>query len=727
MLLLLLGHVVGFYEIPFLNQLEEISYDSRVRLTAPNGVDPRIVIVDIDEKSLSQEGHWPWGRNRLALMMDRLFNDYRASVVGFDVVFAEQDNTSGIQVLTRLAQDELKDDKAFRARFEKLKPKLDNDHLFAKSLQGKKVALGYYFNHANNLGQAGTQTSGMLPSPVITHLPIPANEVPMAHATGYGGNIPELQDAAMASGHFNPQTDVDGVVRRVPMLIEFAGAAYESLSLAVVRLFLGTPKVDLDFQREGDYVAIESLHLGNLLIPVDEETNALVPYRGRQGSFRYISAIDILNGRLKPGELNGCIVLVGTTAPGLQDLRSTPVQNVYPGVEVHANMIAGILDQNIKHRPGYVLGFEVLGLLALGVALAAWVPFLSARRATLVTATMLALVIGSNLAAWQYAHLVLPLASGLMLIFTIFVIDMAYGFFIEDRAKRQVSKLFGQYVPPELVEELSQHPDQCNDEGESRNMTVLFSDVRNFTKISEGLEPARLSRMMNTYLTAMTRVIQKHRGTIDKYIGDAVMAFWGAPLEDKDHARHALLAAMEMQEVLVKLMPRFKAQNWPKLSIGVGINSGIMNVGNMGSEFRRAYTVLGDNVNLASRLEGLTKQYGVGIIVGEDTKQAVPEVIYREIDRVRVKGKQTPVSIFEPVGLSESVDSTLLERVEQFHGAVAQYRVQEWDTAETTLKSLLAETTDHHTLYQLYLDRIAQYRADPPGEEWGGVFEFQIK
>lgn len=725
-MLILMLHAARIIEFRFLDELEGLSYDARVRLTMPQTLDDRIVIVDIDEKSLAEEGRWPWGRDRIAQLLDRLFIDYKTAVVGFDVVFAERDDSAGLDVLRKLERHELKNIPAFRAAVSRLAPTLDRDALLAEKLRNRKIVLGYYFT--SNDAPDKARVSGMLPAPTFPKGTFKGQDIPFITATGYGANLPVLQRAAWGAGHFNPAYDFDGVCRKVPMLIQYQGAAYEALSVAVARAYLNVSHVAVGSPHEtsADYSAIEWLQIGRLKIPVDANINALVPYRGRQGSFRYVSASDVLHGRLKANALAGKIVLVGTTAPGLQDLRTTPVANVYPGVEIHANMIAGILDQDIKQKPAYVLGMELVTLFLMGSFLALALPFLAPIRSFLLLLAAVIAIVGGNLAAWQYGNLVLPLTSPLLLIVLIFSINVAYGFFVEARAKRQITGLFGQYVPPELVDEMSRRPGVCTMEGESREMTVFFSDVRNFTKISEGLEPKQLSLLMNEYLSAMTQVIHKHRGTIDKYIGDAIMAFWGAPLQDNEHARHALLAAIEMQATLKNLMPRFKIRGWPELKIGVGMNAGMMSVGNMGSQFRRAYTVMGDAVNLASRLEGLTKQYGVEIIVGESVIAAVPEVAFRELDRVCVKGKQEPVSIFEPIGIAGQLSTEALETLDRFHEALHLYRSQQWDEAQEILKNLCEPVTTT-TLYQLYLERIAHFRAHPPGDAWDGVFVFQTK
>jgi adenylate cyclase len=303
---------------------------------------------------------------------------------------------------------------------------------------------------------------------------------------------------------------------------------------------------------------------------------------------------------------------------------------------------------------------------------------------------------------------------------------MAYGFFVEARGKRQITGLFGQYVPPELVDEMAKDPEQFSMEGESREMTVLFTDVRGFTTISEGLEPKALSLLMNEFLTPLTEVIYRHRGTIDKYIGDCIMAFWGAPLADPLHARNAIVAALEMQRTLKSLQPHFRAQNWPEVQIGVGLNTGRMSVGNMGSRIRLAYTVMGDAVNLASRLESITKEYGTDIIVGENTKDAVSDIVFREIDRVRVKGKDQAVTIFEPVGIEGEVAQARLDELTAFHRALQVYRSQDWDSAEKAFIDL-QKTESERKLCHTFLQRIAFLRQNPPASDWDGAFTFETK
>lgn len=723
----LLAHNLKWIHLSFIDQLELIAYDVRLNATLPGGVDERIVIMDIDEKSLTEIGHWPWSRAVLARMMDALFDHYKIRQIGFDVVFAEADASSGLQIMDKLASGPLQDVPAYQAALEELRPQLEYDRLFGESFADRDIILGVVFSNITD------NTIGVLPQPLASIDKKWLEKLPMVVAKGYTGNLPILQQYAKTAGFFdNPLVDNDGIFRRVPLIQAYQGQLYESLALAMARNYLGSPPVEINVATAGgkdgkqaDYTAVESLSIGDRHVRVDERIAALVPYRGREKSFPYVSATDVLHKRLDRGQLEGKALLLGTTAPGLQDLRATPVQNIYPGVEVHANMMAGIIDQTIKHIPAYIKGYEPIVLLVIGLLMTFLVPLLSPLWTAVVSGGLAALLIGVNMLSWR-AGVVLPLASHLLLITLLFVLQMSYGFFIETRSKRALSKVFGQYIPPELVDELDANPQAISLKGQSREMTVLFSDVRNFTNISESLNPEQLSQLLNDFLTPMTAVIHKHRGTIDKYMGDAIMAFWGAPLDDPYHQKNALLASMEMIQVLEQQQELFKSRGWPEIKIGVGLNSGNMSVGNMGSEFRMAYTVLGDAVNLGSRLEGLTKEYGATVIVSESIKEAVPEFEYLELDMVRVKGKDRPVTIYQPLGFSVELDKAVRSEAKRFSQALKMYRQRDWDTAEREIFNL-STLNALRKVYKLYLDRIMYFRNNPPGDNWDGVFVYTTK
>jgi len=728
-LLVILLDTSGLYKYPFIKQLENWTYDARLNFTRPDTIDDRIVIVDIDETSLAEVGRWPWGRDKLARIVDNLFDHYEVDVVGFDIVFAEKDESSGLEKFEQLARSSLRKNEEYLQALDEIRPSLKHDEIFARSLIGKNVVLGYYFKAKLQEGESGV--TGLLP-PALTRMDVQWSErLPINEAAGYGGNLEILQTSVPSGGYFdNPFVDADGVFRRVPLVQSYDGYLFASLALATAQAYLGADGVELAIETEGtrggkEYFALETINLKNHKIPVDANGAVFVPYRGRQGSFPYIPAHEVLNRKTNPEALRDKIVLVGTSAPGLLDLRSTPVQNIYPGVEVHANIISGILDDRIKHKPAWTVGYEFVLLVVIAVGMALLLPLVSPLLAATGTLGLTGLVLARTFVAWD-GKLILPLASPLLLILLLFILHMSYGFFIESRGKRQLANLFGHYIPPELVDEMSESPEEYSLEGENREMTVLFSDVRGFTSISEGMDPKQLTQLMNALLTPMTRVIHKNRGTIDKYMGDAIMAFWGAPLHDSEHARHALYAAIEMMDELKIMQADFKQRGWPEVNIGIGLNTGDMNVGNMGSEFRMAYTVLGDAVNLGSRLEGLTKEYGVNIIVSETTKAAISEFVFRELDLVRVKGKKEPVAIFEPIGHRNDIDKSVTSEISEYRKALMNFRSQSWDKAELDFFNLNRINPDRQ-LYQVYLERISVYRKAPPGEGWDGVFTHTTK
>ncbi len=718
-------HVGGKLTIPAFSTMENQAYDARLKLTLPPRQENQVVVVDIDEKSLAEIGRWPWNRNVMAEINDNLFDYYKIKTIGFDIVFAEADIDEGGKLLEKMSKGSLKDDEIFQQEYRKIIASLQRDEIFAKSLENRKTIMGVVFRN-----DSADEFKGQLPEPIARLDDAMKDRIPFHTPNGYTANLELLQKSAYGGGFFdNPSLDDDGVFRRVPLLQQYDGQLHESLALALARTALGSPKIELIVETSADNkndLFLEWVKIGDIYIPVDEHGDVLVPYIGGQKSFDYISGTDVLNKTADPARLKGKIILFGSSAPGLLDLRTTPIETAYPGVEIHANIIQGILDQRVMHKPGYTKGFEFLLLVVLGLLLTFLLPVLSALWGIIVCLSMATLLIISNLVAWTSYQLVLPIATPVLLTALLFTLQMIYGYFIESRGKRQLAHLFGQYVPPELVDEMSGQMEEINTDGEIKNMSVLFSDVRGFTTISESLEPKELTDFINGFLTPITEVIHHQRGTIDKYMGDAVMAFWGAPLDDPQHALHSMNAAILMIERMQTLGEEFKAKGWPEIKVGVGVNTGEMNVGNKGSEFRVDYTVLGDAVNLGSRLEGLTKVYGVDIIVGESTKFEVPEYEYRELDRVKVKGKDKPVAIFEPLGLLEKVDKSVRKDLKRFHLGLKHYRAQHWDEAEREIFALSSLDKDRK-IYQIYLDRIMKFRENPPPDDWDGSFTHTTK
>jgi adenylate cyclase len=695
-LLLFLINVVGIYHLPFIEQIENFTYDTRVIFSTTNEQDKRLVIVDIDEKSLAAEGRWPWGRDRLAALLDSLFDHYRVATVGFDVVFAEPDESSGLNILNKLEGTRFSRDPEYQEHIESIRQELDYDRIFAESIADRSVVLGFYFNEVHEDDE--NLQVGVLPEPVLTTGDLRGRRITVPVAGGYGANLAEFQSRAASAGHFNPGVD--------------------HLEL----MFPDEPSSS----NQAIYNQFEYIGIGDRLIPVDEFSQALVPYRGKRGSYPYISAVEVINKTADASLLQGAVILIGTSAPGLFDLRSTPVQSKYPGVEVHANLIAGIIDQRVKAKPAYVNGVEFSMLLIVGILIAILMPQLSPILAAIFTLSFLVIVTGLNFIIWQFANLVVPLASTIMMILVLFLLNMSYGFFIERRRKSELTGLFGQYIPSELVEEMSEDPQAYSLEAENREMTVLFSDVRGFTSLSEGLDPKALSTLMNEFLTPLTHIIHDYRGTIDKYMGDAIMAFWGAPVKDPDHALHALQAGLAIAERIKTLSEEFSSKGWPELRIGVGINTGEMCVGNLGSEFRMAYTVMGDTVNLGSRLEALTKAYKVDLIVSESTFYALPDYRFRELDRVKVVGKDEPISIYEPICLKSETSRELRDELGVYEQALHYYCSKDWDMAELQFLNL-KERHAERPLYDFYIERLNYFRNNPPDDNWDGVFTFTKK
>ena len=715
-------------------RLDAMLGDWRMRAETPQ-LDRRIVIVDIDEQSLARVGRFPWSRDVQARLVRQLTGHYGVAALGFDISFPEADTSSGYAVLQGLAQGELAGVAGLPAQLEKLRPAMDYDGLFAEAMRGQPVVLGYSVSEQ--------QRKGVLPKPAFTATDLNGRTVTAYVARGYEANIAPLQAAAQGAGIFTALTDADGVVRSSTLLQRIGDGYYPSLSLATVAVYLQARAIAPRFTGTADTLSARELanggleHImlftprGALAIPVGEALTTTVQYRGAGGpdggAFRYVSASDVLAGTVPPALLKGAIVLVGTTAPGLNDIRATPVNAEYPGVEVHANLIKSMLDGRFKARPDYALALELVQIVLFGLLLAGALAVLPPAGVMLATLGALAAAIGINLYLYAAHDLVLGGAVLLLLIVALFIANLAWGYFFEVRKGRALVARFGEYVAPELVAEMADDPRRYTMEGENRELTVLFADVRGFTAISEQLAPAALREYINAYLTAMSEDIRdSHGGTLDKYIGDAVMAFWGAPVAFGDHASRAVASALLMQASAARLNQQFCARGWPALRIGIGINTGPMHVGDMGSRIRRAYTVMGDSVNLAARLEGASKLYGVGIVVGEATRAAAPDFLYRELDRVRVVGKQEAVAIFEPRCPLAGAAAAELAQLERWHAVLASLRARDWAQAGAQLARLQADFPDDG-LYRLYAARLEQYQNAPPPAGWDGVTELHSK
>lgn len=714
--LLIAAHAAGWISIPPMQRAEAWLYDAWLKRTAVADADDRIAILDIDEASLKSVGRWPWSRDTMTALLDQLFDRYGVAAVGFDVVFTEPDTSSGLDVLKQLAQRELAGSRDFQAAFRQLAPRLDYDARFARALAGRPVSLGYYFIPA---GYGNTRT-GELPPPALPAIAL--NTLP----AGYGANLAAFQHAAPGAGFFNMLVDGDGTARRMHLLTPYGAGTHLALSASTLRVAFGGDPASAGVESLrllGRQYDTPWLEVGGIRVPLSADGSVHVPYRA--GSpFPYISAAQVLAGKTAAAQLENRIVLLGSTAPGLTDLRVTPFSSNFPGVEIHAHLIAGMLDGATRSTPPWADDARVLLVLLLGAVLTGVLLRLGPVAGLLASAALLALLLAVYAAAWSRFQVV-PMAAPMLTVLGLYALNTAYGFFAESRSKRQITRLFGQYVPPELAAEMSRDPAHYTMAGQSRDMTVLFSDIRGFTDFSEKLPPAELAEVLNAYLSTMTRIVQQQRGTIDKYIGDAIMAFWNAPVDLSDHAARAVQTALDMQAALPQLNREFAARNWPDVKIGIGVNTGRMSVGNMGSEFRMSYTVMGDAVNLGSRLEGITKQYGVGILVTQPTVEADTQHVFMKIDVVRVKGKATPVAIYQPLGRKGELSEQVQHIARIFEAAFARYQACDWDAATQMLTELKAVSPC--ALCDIYIERIAHFRAEPPPADSDGVFVYTTK
>ena len=737
-----------------LNRIEYLIYDQRMASTAnpEKSADNNIVIVDLDERSLQAEGQYPWNRIKLGQLTERL-SEYGALVIGFDITFPEPDR--GVRDLLE-SVDLSQLDPVFSETLNQIEDQINGDIYFANSMQqDADVVLALNFNPQSSVSY------NELPDSIVDIGKELAKAVTVSDMRGFTGNISILHESSAGSGSMNQQPDVDGVVRRVPLIIRYGSELFPTLSLEMLRVYNFLESYELVTQSYNNLEVVTAVRVGKgagaFTIPTDGRGQVNVPYAGRSSlnsneHYPYISATDVLRGTLSDEEtliLNNSLVLVGTSAPGLGDTRSVPLQRIYPGVEVHANILNALLDSlaantiNVSsgasdtqsvfasfekaddiffpYRPDWTQGAMFMVAMALGLVLAMGFPFLGAATMAVSSLILIVLSIWTNFQLWTVYKLDFPLFLLLFLIFLITAINLVYGFLAESQTRKMIKGMFDQYVPPAHIDSMLANPENYSFEGESKELTVLFSDIRGFTSISEVLTAAQLKKLLNDFFTPITGLIFDHHGTIDKYVGDMVMAFWGAPLDDLDHRGNAVRCALKMLDKTEELKALFLEAGLPQVNIGVGINTGLMNVGDMGSTYRRSYTVLGDAVNLGSRLESLTKFYGIRLLVGPETATHLEGFLLRTIDKVKVKGKGEAVTCYEP--LCELVEATdwQVEQLKDYHEALDLYYEQAWDQAEEAFGALSA-SEPATLLYQVYLERIAALRGSELPENWDGSF-----
>lgn len=711
--LLIVASMIGlqWFAVPqvkdLLERIEYIIYDQRLKaFPLKHNPDFKIVIVDVDESSIQREGRWPWTRNKIAQLVTQL-SKAGAVVIAFDMVFSDLELNTREEVIQEFERNvQLTGEE--RKKIIELVKSHDPNQAFINSVKDIDSILGFILHNKSH------NPVGFLPRSTIE---LNAEELPLSHLripqlSNYTGNLPEFSKAARSSGFISIFPDKDGVLRKAPMVLRFNNVFYSSLSLETVRLFKLLDKVGVDIAQEGRHFVVDTLDVGGRKISTDGFGQVFIPYIGPERSYPYLSAGNIIADDFDKKAIEGAIIIIGSSALGIGDLRSTPMMTGYPGVEVQANLISGLLNNNFPLQPSWAQGLTVVIIAFLGLVLAFIMPFLNAIGLISLTISLLVLLIISNLYLWISFSFVMPLAILILLLLGLGMFNLAYGYFIEDKLKRDLSDMFGQYVPAEHIAEMAENPNKhYGFEGESRDMTVLFCDIQNFTPMAQKMTANEIKQFLESYLSPMTEIIFEHHGTIDKYVGDMIMAFWNAPLEDKEHHAHAIGAALAMQEKLDELNQKWKAQSI-SVEIAVGINSGVMNVGDMGSEFRRSYTVIGDAVNLGARLEHITRDYKVPIIMSEATYEAQGEYAAIWLDNVKVKGREDAehTKIYKPLGRKESLSSEDWQWVAQHDRAVEDYLARNFDAAEAVFKRLLDEHPKLYGLYEYYLKQIKGQR-----------------
>jgi adenylate cyclase len=670
------------------------TFDLYQTLTEPKPGPRQVMIVDIDEKSLTELGQWPWSRTTLAQLVEQIAAG-GAAVVTFDILFPEHDRTSP-QTIAKTVEAY---DPITAERLRKLK---SNDEVFAEAMRKTRVVLGQSAFHQAIKGGRQDEVEGV---PIAAMGPDPAPFIDSYPEIIR--NVPELEAAAQGRGVVTIRPERDGIVRKLPLVLRVKDKILPSLSLETLRVATGQSALLI----RSDEFGVDSLVVAGVAIPTDRNSKAWLHFHKHDPSI-YVSAADVLAGRIDNKVFNGLIVMIGTSATGLFDLKATPVDSSMPGVEAHAQAINAILSQSLLKRPTWALGGEVCLTLLIGLLLVGLLPRIGAVMTIMLGAAIAASIASGSWWAFSQHGLVFDYAFPLMTSFAVTMLLIVLGYLREELDRRQIRTAFGQYLSQSMVEQLAEDPDRLTLGGETRQMSIMFSDVRGFTTISETYKsnPQGLTLLINSLLTPLSQAVVNNRGTIDKYMGDNIMAFWNAPLPDDQHALHACQAALDMERRLHKLNEERIGRGEVALEIGIGINTGECVVGNMGSELRFDYTVLGDAVNLASRLEGQTKDYGVRILIGEHTAQGVKDVLaVLPVDSIMVKGKTEPVEVFTVIGDEAIARGDAFARLAECHDLLDQaYRAGDLKQASAHAATCVEQAGDFDlgAFYRKYQARI---------------------
>jgi adenylate cyclase len=714
---------------PTLTEFMELKlYDLKFRYRGSRPPSPEVVILAIDDDSLKKMGRWPWSREDQA----RLLKALKAAgprVILLDIIFAEKEEGGAFKAVNNLRRELARKGLAspeILALLEQERRRADADRRLAEVIkEGPPTILGFFFRGVGPTA-GGVQAERLMGANfvrastynLVRLLDTKPSEVPLIGAAGVQLNLPEIIEASAGGGYFNMQPDDDGTVRWLPMAILYGSDFFAPESLVTMAQYLGRPPLAITLSQLG----VEEIRLGRKTIPVNRHGQVLINYLGKEGTIPTYSAAALLDGDLPPQVFKDKIVLLGATAVGIYDLRVTPFSGLCPGVEIQATVLDNLIKGNFIRTPRYGLPLILCIILGLGILLGVSLPRLSAAWAFILTLAIIEAYTIADYLLFSRLNLSLKLFYPLLTIVLVYVCISMQRFLAEERERARIRKAFESYVAPTVVQEMLKHPEALRLGGERREITLLFTDIRGFTTIAETYEndPESLVRMLHDFLNPMSNIIIKHGGTIDKYMGDAIMALFGAPLSQPDHPRLACQAALEMSIALKNLNAHWQALGRPVLRIGVGINSGTVTVGNLGSDRLFDYTAIGDNVNLASRLEGLNKHYGTTILISQSTAELLGnDFILRDVDRVRVKGKAQAANIFEIMGEGEP-DPELARFLDSYHQGLALYRQGRWQDCLAPFGAAL-EVLPEDGPIRRYLTLAEKLLLAHPSSDWEAV------
>jgi adenylate cyclase len=697
-------------------------FDAYVRLAPRHDAAAPVVVVDIDDDTLAAFGQWPWPRTLIAALVQKL-DGLGAKTIAFDVVFAEPDRTSPAEASKLWDASE-----ALKAEARKLP---DHEVMLAEAMQQSRVVTGFALI---------TEAPAVEVRPSLRASIAHAGDDPREYVPRLAGavaNLPILEQASTGNGHLTLLAESDGMTRRVPLLLRLGDQLYPSLAAEALRVAQGASTYVVKStgasgeQYSNAHTGIVSVKIGAHTVPTDANGRLWI-YYARRDPARTVPAWEVLAGQADASMIHNAIVFIGTSAIGLKDIRTTPVNPAMAGVEVHAQATEQILDGAFLARPDWADGAETVWLAGLGALLLIALPRAGAVACAGIGAAGIAVALGVSWYAFTRLRWLLDPVMPSVAVLGLYLVASFLNFLRTEAERRHVRQAFSRYLAPALVDRLAKHPEQLRLGGERRTMTILFADIRGFTSLAEQFDAEGLGRFMNRFLTPMTQIVLAHQGTIDKYVGDCIMAFWNAPFDDALHTRHACHAALQMRSHLVVFNQQMQADGQGveairrPVHIGIGINTGSCTVGNFGSEQRFDYSVLGDPVNLASRLEGQSNIYGSDIILGEMAREQVPELAAIELDLILVRGRQHPVRIYALIGDAAMASDERFQSLQRHHAQLLQaYREQKWDEASASLETCLSLDTPRirlRRLYWLYRSRIEAYRTNPPAEAWDGVW-----